>query len=358
MFLHNKKLICVAQYIREQLQLLNWYRFEDLQKRLSGVISGLDQLRKDHSAVSLCKTQRWTLSANKLTQRILRVVRELPYPVAELERATVDKTTAIPSLREMFEDLCQLENEFGRISYNAEGRTLSVFTDPIELEDRYLGDFEIRLLLTDLLNIQDMEPYRVIALDPHPAGGNEIVTHPHVSDEHVCLGDATTTVKKALATGRICDACQLIKAVLETYNPSSPYVSLDQWEGISCHDCGYITNEGEMLYCQACEHDICDECIGCCLCCDTTCCQDCLCDCPECEERCCESCLRSCRECGEVACLNCLDDELCLTCKDEMENNDEEETDESKTTENQRESLGNTGVAVLPDSLGQTTLLP
>ncbi len=77
-----------------------------------------------------------------------------------------------------------------------------------------------------------MEPYRVIALDPHPAAGNEMVTHPHVSDEHVCLGDATIAVKQALATGRVCDACHLIplqarKAISE-YLEVRPPVSTDK----------------------------------------------------------------------------------------------------------------------------------
>jgi hypothetical protein len=358
MSLNDRQLIVIAQYIREQLQRLNWYRFAEVQQRISTVIAGLDQLRHTYSTCEICRIQKWDLSANKLTQRILRVVRDLPHPTAELERIATDSTQPLPSLRTIFEELRQLQEEFGKIAYNTDLRTLSVCTDPVELEGCYLGEFEICLVLAELSQLQDVEPYRVIALDPHPAAGNDSVTHPHVSDEHVCLGDAMVPVKRALMTGRICDACHLIKAVLETYNPSSPYISLDQWEGVSCYDCGYITHEEEMFYCQACEHDVCDECVGCCKCCETTYCQSCLRDCPDCEERCCETCLQSCRECGEAACLNCLDDQLCLTCKDEMENNDEEETEENETTECDRESLGNTGAAVLPDSLGQATLLP
>ena len=355
MSLNDKQLLSIAHYIREQLRRLNWFQFADMQQRISMVVTGLDQLQKIQSGLGLCKMQKWNLSANKLTQRILHVVRDLPYPIAELERAVVECNSSIPALRTIFEELRQLQAEFGRTTYNAEERTLSVFTDPIELEGYYLGDFEIRLALTGLSQLRDIEPYRVLALDPHPAAGNDAVTHPHVSDERVCLGDAMAPVKKALISGRVCDACHLIKAVLKTYNSSSPYIALDQWEGINCYDCGYITHEEEMFYCQACEQDVCDECVSCCKCCETTYCQGCLRDCPACEERCCETCLQSCRECGEVACLNCLDDELCLTCKDEKEDNDEEEI---TTTECERESMAATNPAVLPDRLGQATLLP
>ena len=63
----------------------------------------------------------------------------------------------------------------------------------------------------------------MIALDPHPAALNDAVTHPHVSDERLCTGDAGAAIQAALAAGRVFDFFTLVRSVLVTYNPESPY---------------------------------------------------------------------------------------------------------------------------------------
>jgi len=230
-----------------------------------------------------------------------------------------------PSLRNIFEELAQLHNEFGRIDCNLQEKTVSVFTDPIELDSTFLGDFEIRLEIEKLAQLRDSSAFRIIALDPHPAATNENVTHPHVSEEYLCAGDAGVALLQALATGRICDAFLLVKSVLETYNPSSPYVSLDDWNGISCYECGYVTDEENSFYCESCDNTFCDECFSYCRSCDTSLCKGCLSECPVCEEPVCESCMSSCNECDETMCISCLEDGICSSCKEEMEAENEKE---------------------------------
>ena len=61
--------------------------------------------------------------------------------------------------------------------------------------------------------------YRVVALDPHPAGSDESVTHPHVRDEQLCAGDAAAAIRSALAGGRICDFFLLVRSVLDRIQP-------------------------------------------------------------------------------------------------------------------------------------------
>ena len=46
--------------------------------------------------------------------------------------------------------------------------------------------------------------------------------------------------------------------------------------------------------------------------------------CPVCEEPCCEECLKSCSECEEPLCLSCIEDDLCPTCKEKQENQEDE----------------------------------
>ena len=80
---------------------------------------------------------------------------------------------------------------------------LSVFIDPIELEDIFLGDFQIQLQISQLSAMKNNNFLKIIALDAHPAACNDAVTHPHVSDEFLCTGDATVSIQNSLVI-RIC----------------------------------------------------------------------------------------------------------------------------------------------------------
>jgi hypothetical protein len=47
-------------------------------------------------------------------------------------------------------------------------------------------------------------------MDPHPSSRNNEVTHPHVSGERLCAGDAGAAIEAAIASGRICDFFVLV----------------------------------------------------------------------------------------------------------------------------------------------------
>ena len=90
---------------------------------------------------------------------------------------------------------------------------------------------------------------------PIPLRSNEDVTHPHVSDEAVCEGDGRVPIRKALEQGRLLDFFVIVRNLLQTYNSGSPFVSLDDWEGIRCADCGASAGEDERWTCVKCESD-------------------------------------------------------------------------------------------------------
>ena len=339
MELTDRQLIRIAEKIRGCLAMLRNSRYIKAQQLIHNVNSNMEQLEMIRRG--LCKTVRlkWNGATAKLTSNAQRILRDLPYSITEAERVIETSRIDVPTLRQVYEELNQSREEFGRLQYNPEADTLSVFTEAIELEGYFLGDFEIRLQIAKLAEMQEGSIFKVIALDPHPAATNDAVTHPHVSDEHLCTGDASAPIQTALSNGRICDVFMLIRSVLVTYNPSSPYVSLDDWEGVSCYECGYTASEDSSFYCEACENSFCDECMSYCRSCDTSLCQSCLTSCQFCEEPCCEECLQSCSECDEPVCSSCIEDNLCPTCKEEKENqpdeNEPNETNEPTTARQQ-----------------------
>jgi len=330
MELTDKQLIKIADSIRQQLQLYRIQQYSDLRSLIYNVSFPQGHLETIRQALDKCNYKNWLSAAKKLTLRAQKTLCNLPHAISQLEHALHSLDTEIPATREVYEELKQIRDEFGRLEYDQSENTLSVFTDPIELEDIFLGDFQIQLQISQLSAMKNNNFLKIIALDAHPAACNDAVTHPHVSDEYLCAGDAVASIQTALTNGRICDVFTLVRSVLETYNPLSPYVSLNEWHGISCYECGYIASEEESFYCEECDRVFCDECTSYCRCCDTSMCVACLASCPVCDKLYCESCLQSCQGCEETMCESCLEDGLCSSCKEESEVQDEKETIETE----------------------------
>ncbi|MDP6722014.1 MAG: hypothetical protein QGF59_25320, partial [Pirellulaceae bacterium] len=254
---------------------------------------------------------------------------DMPHHVDGVQRAIETHACKIPTLREIVEEIVQLEDEFSEVDYSLKNRTLSVVTEPIELDGVYLGPFEIRLHVERIASENPQNSFDVVALDSHPASSNNSVTHPHISDERMCCGDASLPIKSAVEGGRLSDLFCLIRSVLETYNPDSPYISLDSWYGRPCHDCGYTIPEDETYWCSSCERDFCDECASSCSGCSETTCGGCLKECPVCDDRYCDRCITTCSYCGETICSSCLEEQQC-PCIEEREQENEDNKPEEK----------------------------
>ena len=215
------------------------------------------------------------------------------------------------SMHDIYEELVAVEQEFDEVDWDWKKGTLSVVTEPITLEEIDLGSFEIVL---DWRNVDSTMSYRVVAKQEHAAECDSNVTHPHVSSEKLCEGDGRVPIRQALQQGRLCDFFLLVRQVLQTYNPGSAYVKLQNWSGSRCQDCGYDCDE--TLVCEGCENDICDDCCGGCSTCDSRCCSECRGRCHGCQRNHCHSCLSACADCSETFCEECLPDGRCSECRE------------------------------------------
>ena len=124
----------------------------------------------------------------------------------------------------------------------------------------------------------------MIAIDANPAGANDSVTHPHVQDEELCEGDGQQSIRKALEQGRLLDFFVIVANLLRTYNSGSPYISLSEWHGVECADCGYSVSADDRWICEKCETTLCEECNYNCFGCDRIYCNECVTRCENCEE--------------------------------------------------------------------------
>jgi len=285
----------------------------------------------------LARRRGWRFAAARLSEDLTNNAQRVREAAEALPRGHARPTHPPPSPQVLWAELRQLHEEFESVQVNAdgdgEGPLILVRTEPIELEGVHLGPFAIELHL-DRLHRADSFCFDCVALEPYPAQNSASVTHPHVQDKMLCAGDASAAINEALRQGRLCDAFLLVAGVLRNYNPRSPYVSLEDWNGVSCADCQATVDRDDLHYCEHCDRDLCDDCSGVCDVCVTSCCHSCL----EYDEEACQSCCPNCRSC----CARCgrwvsretfdVPGSLCPQCRENNQQPQPQEVDDEQST--------------------------
>jgi len=295
-------------------QVQQWYKPVDQfvpSKRLHGLsLAPLEQLGRQLSAA---KRRGFTRAARKLNQLIATEVLNLREELDALaafwrERLLVPQ---LPRVRDLYEDLVALQDEFEEVACTLSARTLSVTTAPIVLEGRQLGRFCIELEWDCMGAPPD---YRVVALEPSPPQEDELVTHPHVREESLCAGYGRGALQAALAAGRLCDFFLIVSRILNTYSRGQAYVELANWECSQCADCGCSVADADCCYCYGCDATLCSDCQTYCGSCDEGRCASCLHACSACRTDHCAGCITNCRLCKHPVCNGCLQNGLCPEC--------------------------------------------
>jgi len=262
------------------------------------------------------------------------------------------------SFRDLVSELVGLEDEFARVELDLRKRLIKVTTDPITLQEVDLGGYEITL---EVNSLRDSPRYRIRSCDGVASASDSSLCHPHVSHGSLCEGDGRLAIAAALETGRLGDFLVIVRQILETYNPGSAYVSLEDWEGFPCGDCGDLLDRDESSSCYTCGTCLCSSCTIDCSDCDEPHCSGCLTDCEDCHRGCCERCVRTCVECRRPCCDYCRSTAgRCESCEEaaSQNSNTEEEPDEEKTPiTNATEPATATATEVHAHGLGQAGLV-
>ena len=370
----DKELFCIAATIHRELLHLRQNRYKEQLRQLSLFVSKLQEVAFESKRFGLAISRSWYAAADRCSTSVLRRLYDIPHCMSHLQSILERRLRDVPQPSSIFEELKAAQAEFGDIAYDGEEDVLSVTTEPITLEDVYLGPFRIALYLDKLQEMYQKFPYYIVAVEPNPAAKDESVTHPHVSNEILCEGEGSGAIRAALEEGRLCDFFSMVRSILETYNADSPYVALSDWDGTSCADCGYVMDSEEVYHCSRCNDAVCDNCSRVCTDCGEIVCGDCASTCEACDKTLCPNCAKAkCSECESICCESCINDGLCPNCKEEMENEEDEEQQNEDapktTTEPQRTAMagrlapdgvspGPNDASVQPDRLGQAPVLP
>ena len=332
--MNDKELVRVAGMVQDALWQLRKSRYMRCTAQLSLFAGTLQKLIGNSRKLAMALSREWSFAAEHSCKAIARQLGEIPFLVSNLQSLLDRRQREMPNLAGIADELGALQREFDDVEFNREEKALCVVTQPISLEEIYLGPFRIALYLRSLRELYQRTPYFVTAIDPHPAATDDTVTHPHVSNDVVCEGDGAAAIQAALETGRLTDFFTMVRSILTTYNPDSPYVSLADWHGVPCYECGYVMDSESSYYCTYCENATCDECSAVCAGCGEVVCKSCAGACEICERSLCLQCAKTkCSECESTCCESCLDDGLCPDCKEERDNHEEQQAERDKETE-------------------------
>ena len=284
-------------------------------------------LARTYQRIALARGRGWHLAAAKLHEDLFFQAQRLQGGVEQLLALRDRPVSGVPSVSLLLEELGQLGQEFEEVDVQVDKGRVVVKTDRLVLEGIDLGRFAIELHLGRLAGGADSACFDCVALDPNPSHSDESVTHPHVRDKCLCAGDASFAIAEALRQGRLCDAFVLVRSVLQTYNPHSPYVPMGDWEGETCPDCGDTVPHGDLCYCESCERDVCSDCMSHCDVCDDSCCQGCLERDNVSRRHCCPSCRQTCSECERVVERDSYDEDsgMCPECLQTQREQEEQE---------------------------------
>ena len=276
----------------------------------------------------------YVLMSKGANKNILETHQEITKQLQKIYSVADEK----PSLQDIYAEAKAL-TKLGNFSYNLKEGTLSYRVNDISFtrehnDDLYLGDFSI------VFDFFAFEEYALLAkncisiISHHEnySATNSSVPHPHVENERMCMGDATTLVNKALEEARLTDLFDILESTLRTYNPSSPYVDIESWEGetMNCVDCGDVICEEDTIYCEHEQEHFCSNCVSLCERCHTyTACRI----------------LNSCVDCKDDVCPDCLyiddDDFVCKGCYDDREEErervEQEEREQEEREQEERE---------------------
>lgn len=262
--------------------------------------------------------RNWHLAAAELRRdlayELTSLQSELTVLASQFPRVPLVKRVA--SAGDIYGDIVALAGDFAELDFDLQARRLSITTEPITLQNLYLGPFEIRLRWSRL----NAEPsYRVVAVDPHPAESRDNVIHPHVMDEQLCEGESHVAIREAMTQGRLLDFFTLVANGLRSYNADSPFVAIEVWCGGSCSDCGYALSDEDGYTCDKCDESVCNDCEVTCCGCDCNCCSRCTLVCSGCDDSYCRGCVSPCSDCHQRFCSQCLhEDERCPNCHDQQ----------------------------------------
>jgi hypothetical protein len=232
--------------------------------------------------------QRWSGAAQSMRKSLQAQLRwlitDLRTLVAHLDGPADPRPLEV---RDVYDELCALSAHYADVAVNLQETTISVTIDRVTWDEIDLGRFQ---LVWNWSRRGEGGELTVIALEPKCCTARADVTHPHLLEETLCVGEAASALRLAVDTGRLFDYFEIVERVLRTYNPGGAYIALSEWYGTACTGCDETSDPEDLSRCEQCAEPFCACCQTKCSACGRVICHGCAVNCTECEKPLCRLC--------------------------------------------------------------------
>lgn len=311
-----KRRVRIAQHLQKSWRSARADSGRDRRYAFARLEDCYRSFQESRASFETASARKLALAARRLHEALLARLNSVEQASCSVRIRLGAEPIVIPDIRDLAAELGELEAEFDELRVDWPNRVLSVTTKSVALRGIEFGPFAIQFFWLRLSRRMDEHCFEIVALEPNPAATNELVTHPHVKDQALCAGNAAAPLRTALEQGRLADTFFLVRSVLMHYNPDSPHVALEEWEGNDCYECGSWIGRDGSYYCESCGQDYCGDCITSCTGCEITRCCGCLVPCSGGGDYCSRSGSRVCAIAGSDCCPDCV--QICSRCGREV----------------------------------------
>lgn len=154
----RKNLARMANRIQEALMKLKHGRYLELIRQLTSLAGQLQQLTAESRKMGTSLAKGWLSAAERCCKSVSRLLGDIQYSIPRIRPLAERPQKETSTLSALVAELDALEDEFGGIEFDASENTISVVTEPIILEDIYLGPFKIQLELKKLSELYQSSP--------------------------------------------------------------------------------------------------------------------------------------------------------------------------------------------------------
>jgi len=135
----DKELVRVAGLIQSALWQLRKSRYMRYTAQLSLFAGTMQTLIRDSRKLAVALSHDWFAAAEHSCKNVSRQLGEIPFLVSNIQSLLDRRHREVPNLSGIADELWALHQEFDNVKFNSEEKALCVVTQPITLEDVYLG---------------------------------------------------------------------------------------------------------------------------------------------------------------------------------------------------------------------------
>ena len=144
--------------IQEALGKLRKSRYLECVRQLSLFTGSLHEIAHGSRKLALALARNWLAASEECCRSISRHLSQIPYMCLPARIPPGQAAQGSAELGTILDELKAVQEEFDDVAFNAEEGALCAITEPITLEDTYLGPFRIALYLDKLQEMRPQDP--------------------------------------------------------------------------------------------------------------------------------------------------------------------------------------------------------